>query len=61
MTDPIRQYHAEQFLRDAQAHAEAHRWEVRETRYGVEFYDADGREVENWDFAVLGEEERVRY
>jgi hypothetical protein len=61
MTNAIREYYAKQFLRDAQAYADEHGWEVDETLYGVEFYDADGREVDNWDFAVPGEEERVRY
>lgn len=61
MTDPIRQHHAEQFLRDAQKHAKEHGLEVKTTRWGVEFYDAGGREVKHWDFAVEGEEEMVRY
>jgi hypothetical protein len=59
-TTPIHQYHAEQFLADALAHAEANGLDVKETLMGVEFYDADG-EVEHWDFNEPGAEESVRY
>lgn len=45
---------------EALDYAEEHGYEVRMTRYGCEFY-VDGEEVEHWDYAEEGEEERIRY
>jgi hypothetical protein len=61
MTNPIRQHHAEQFEAEALDYAEEHGLEVKVTRWGVEFYDGGGREVEHWDYGETGAEERVRF